>query len=61
MPRKNKRKTEPHVHSPSIHDRGFKSRCVGCAFAGVGWTCLTSEGKCLKTKPTPISKGVARE
>jgi len=58
MPRKNKRKLEPHSHAPSIHDRGYKAKCVGCAFAGAGWVCLTSDGKCLKTKPKPFSKGV---
>jgi len=58
MPRKNKRKLEPHSHAPSIHDRGYKAKCVGCAFAGAGWVCLTSDGKCLKTKLKPLSKGV---
>ena len=53
MPRKNKRKTEPHKHAPSIHDKGYKTKCVGCAFVGQGFVCLTSDGKCLKVKPTP--------
>jgi len=59
MPRKNKRKTEPHKHAPSIHDRGYKAKCVGCAFAGAGFVCLTSDGKCLKIKssPTNLSNG----
>ena len=34
MPRKNKRKTEPHKHAPSAHDKGFKQKCLGCAFVG---------------------------
>jgi len=54
MPRKNKRNTEPHNHAPSIYDKSFKAKCVGCAFAGVGYVCLTSDGKCLKVKPNPI-------
>lgn len=57
MPRKNKRKTEPHRHAPSIYDHGFKSQCYGCAFAGQAFVCLTSDGKCLKPKP-PEVKGV---
>ena len=59
MPRKNNRKTEPHSHAPSAQDRGYKARCVGCAFAGAGWACLTSDGQCLKTKAKPKSKEVA--
>ena len=55
MPRKNKRKTEPHKHAPSIHDRGYKAKCVGCAFAGAGFVCLTSDGKCLKIKSSPTN------
>jgi hypothetical protein len=47
MPRKNKRKTDPHTHGPSIFERRFKAKCHGCAFAGKGFTCLTSDGKCL--------------
>ena len=58
MPRKNKRKTQPHKHAPSIHDKGFKAKCLGCAFAGFGSVCLTSNGKCLKIKPTSTSKEV---
>ena len=49
MPRKNKRKPpKHHVHAPSIYDNGFKAKCHGCAFAGLGFICLTSDGKCLK-------------
>jgi hypothetical protein len=57
MPRKNKRKTEPHRHAPSIYDRCCKPQCRGCAFAGQGFVCLTSDGKCLKAMP-PDAKGV---
>jgi hypothetical protein len=51
MPRRNKRKTavtEPHIHAPSPYARGYKQKCKGCAFAGLGSVCLTSDGKCLK-------------
>ena len=49
MPRKNKRKPPKyHVQAPSIYDGGFKAKCHGCAFAGQGFVCLTSDGKCLK-------------
>jgi len=56
MPRKNKRKTEPNNHAPSIHDRGYKAKCVGCAFAGADFVCLTSDGKCLKIKTSPTDQ-----
>ena len=55
MPRRNKRKTavsEPHIHAPSPYARGYKVKCKGCAFAGLGSMCLTSDGKCLKLPPT---------
>lgn len=51
MPRKNNRKVQPQFHGASIYDSGFKSECYGCAFAGNGFKCLTSDGKCLKIKP----------
>lgn len=50
MPRRNKRKGETNIHSPSVYDDGFKKECYGCAFAGVAFKCMTSDGKCLKTK-----------
>ena len=56
MPRKNKRKTEPHRHAPSIYDCSFKSQCHGCAFAGQGFVCLTSDGKCLKERPPDVKE-----
>ena len=59
LPRKNKRKTEPHKHAPSAHDKGYKQKCLGCAFVGEGFMCMTRDGKCLKTKPLQSSKGVA--
>ena len=54
MPRRNKRKTaasEPHRHAPTPYDKGYKPKCNGCAFAGIGSDCLTSDGKCLKLPP----------
>ena len=57
MPRKNKRKIEPYRHAPSIYDHGFKPQCCGCAFAGQGAVCLTSDGRCLKVR-TPDEKEV---
>ena len=58
MPRKNNRKTEPHRHAPSIYEHGVKPECRGCAFAGQGCVCLTSDGKCLKSRPAS-EKGVS--
>lgn len=52
MPRKNNRKVQPQFHGASIYDSGFKAECYGCAFAGSGFKCLTSDGKCLKVKPS---------
>jgi len=60
MSRKNKRKIEPHFRAPSTYDRRYKAKCVGCAFARSGWVCLTSDGKCLKTKTPKPSKEVIR-
>lgn len=53
MPRRNKHKTaaEPHRHAPSPYTKGYKRKCSGCAFAGFGSVCLTSDGKCLKMPP----------
>ena len=55
MPRRNKRKpsiSEPHKHSPSPFDRGYRQKCKGCAFYGMGNVCQTSDGMCLKKPPT---------
>jgi len=51
MPRRNNHKLKPRNHGPSIYNSGFKPGCLGCAFAGKGFVCTTSDGKCLKTKP----------
>jgi hypothetical protein len=51
MPRKNNRKVRPQPHEPSIFDPGFKAACLGCAFAGQNFKCLTSDGICLRTTP----------
>jgi len=58
MSRKNKRKIEPHKHAPSIYDKGYKAKCLGCAFAGAGFMCLTSDGKCLKVKPAISARDI---
>ena len=58
MSRKNKRKAEPHKHVTSVYDKGFKKKCLGCAFVGEGFTCMTRDGKCLKTKFPQPNKGV---
>ena len=53
MPRRNthESKIRPHVHEPSIYDHGFRPRCYGCAFAGVEFKCMTSDGSCLLSSP----------
>ena len=51
MPRRNKHKPRPYFQGASIYDSGYKAECYGCAFAGAGFKCLTSDGKCLKIKP----------
>ena len=54
MPRRNKRKSataDSHKHAPLPFSRGYKPQCRGCAFAGLGSVCLTSDGKCLKIPP----------
>ena len=48
MPRRNKHKTNPQAHAPSLFSHDIKSKCRGCAFAGHGAVCLTSDGTCLK-------------
>ena len=60
MPRRNKRKTavsEPHRHAPSPYTEGYKQKCNGCSFAGFGFVCLSSDGKCLK-EPPPSAREV---
>ena len=56
MPRKNRRKVDKYKHEPTIFDNGFKPGCYGCAFAGQGFVCTTSDGRCLKVKPS-LSNG----
>lgn len=48
MARKNKRKPQPYFHGATIYDKGFKTECYGCAFAGKDFKCMTSDGQCLK-------------
>jgi hypothetical protein len=54
MPRKNKRKDEYRYHVPSVFDKGYKPECSGCAFAGCGSVCMTSDGQCLKQPPPKV-------
>ena len=53
MPRKNNRKEystgKPAVFYACGDNAGYKPECVGCAFAGYGGTCKTSDGVCLIT------------
>jgi len=55
MPRRNNRKDystgKPAVFFADGNNAGYKPECVGCAFAGYGGTCTTSDGTCLKTIP----------
>lgn len=51
MPRRNKRKiytTGKAVEFFNGADDG-KPECIGCAFAGYGGVCKTSDGTCLKS------------
>ena len=48
MPRRNKHKTNPQIHAPSFFSHDTKPECRGCAFAGHGAVCLTSDGTCIK-------------
>ena len=53
MPRRNKRKDystgKAAVFFDNGNDAGYKPECVGCAFAGYGGICKTSDGSCLRT------------
>jgi hypothetical protein len=55
MPRRNKRKdystSKAAVFYGDGSNAGHKPGCVGCAFAGYGGVCMTSDGTCLKTTP----------
>jgi hypothetical protein len=54
MPRRNKPKKEQYGHVATKFDINFKPQCYGCAFAGKDFTCKSSDGQCLKIKPTAI-------
>ena len=62
MPRKNNRKSYI-VGKPAAYyenDPGYSERklkCVGCAFAGYGFVCKTSDGTCLKSIGDPQGLG----
>lgn len=54
MPRRNNRKSyvvgkEAMFSAHTAENAGAKPECVGCAFAGFGGVCKTSNGVCLKT------------
>lgn len=61
MPRKNNRKNyvvgkQVIFSADRSENAGAKSECIGCAFAGFGGVCKTSDVVCLKTvrgKPVP--------
>ena len=50
MPRRNKHKKDSQFHGATIYDENYKAECYGCPFAGKDFTCLTSDGVCLKNK-----------
>ena len=63
MPRKNKRKVntigKPAMFfADNVKNKG-NPECVGCAFAGDGYVCTTSDGDCLKTIPERKESGNA--
>ena len=58
MPRRNNRKKEPEMHIAFLNYLpDSKPRCYGCAFAGQEYKCLSSDGRCLKTKPKTKRRG----
>ncbi len=52
MPRRNRHK-DFSTGKPAVFVRGstVKPECGGCAFAGYGGVCTTSDGVCLITQP----------
>jgi hypothetical protein len=57
MPRRNKRKDYSTGKGATFYTGGNntapKPECVGCAFAGKGYVCKTSDGSCLLTAKSP--------
>lgn len=57
MPRRNNRKVymigKEAVFFNGAANNGGKPECIGCAFAGYGGICTTSDGVCLKTVQSP--------
>jgi len=56
MPRRNKRKIYAAgktalTYNETAASSGCKPECDGCAFAGYGGICTTSNGECLITIP----------
>jgi hypothetical protein len=62
MPRKNKHKIFD-TGKPAVFFGGdgkpARPECVGCAFAGYGGACTTSDGTCLITRPARKGDGNA--
>ena len=62
MPRKNNRKSYntgkvAMFSADAAENAGVKPECIGCAFAGFGGVCKTSDGVCLKTvRSEPIRR-----
>ena len=60
MPRKNKpKKQNTRQHYATPFSPRYKAKCYGCAFVGPDFECLTSDGVCLKSKPTTDGGGTA--
>ena len=65
MPRRNNRKSyvtgKPAVFFEVCPSHsGHKHECVGCAFAGYGFVCKTSDGTCLKSVRDQQERGRLR-
>lgn len=63
MPRKNKRKKYTTGKESALFSYAgntvCKPECIGCAFAGYGYICTTSDGTCLKSVQTPAGQSEA--
>jgi hypothetical protein len=52
MPRRNRHKVFTTGKAPVFSsDAPARAECAGCAFAGYGGGCATSDGVCLITRP----------
>jgi hypothetical protein len=63
MPRRNNRKDystgKPAVFYGGGGNARYRQECVGCAFAGYGGACTTSDGACLITVPARKEPGIS--